>query len=105
VTPPTLEQHRVLQNLAEGLPPEAGFIDPDDAVPALFQCITNGWVSGGRMTTAGRAALAGREPVAPAAQVKATKVTFECRVVERSRTFLAPVDGPAEILEENRSKG
>lgn len=57
-------QHKkVLENLEAGRPFEHGFVHHQNAVRAMFTCLTNGWVGRNQLTRAGRDALEQTRPI------------------------------------------
>ncbi len=68
----------ILRNIEAGKKFEAG-LDTSLAVPAMWRCITNGWVDGGRLTVEGSAVIS---------PVKVTKGNFEIIVLKEDKTKL-----------------
>lgn len=79
---PTELEMLVLRNLEAGRDFTHG-LSNDDSVPAMFQCVLNGWVSRNHLTDKGRAVLA---PV---------KGTYEITVVKKEKPPIAlpPIGG------------
>lgn len=62
MTAPNEMHLRVLRNIAAGRPEMTGFVDQHAGVQALFECVLNGWFSGGRITPAGAALISNVQP-------------------------------------------
>lgn len=70
---PTEQQLKILKNLEAGKDFTHGFVHQENAVRAMFQCLTAGWVSRHRLTAEGRAILEAQKPLKGNYEITAVK--------------------------------
>jgi hypothetical protein len=95
---PTKARLQVLRALAAGKTLQE-LSRTDEDVRAFWDCLIEGYANHGQITAKGRAFLAEHDRTDDVS-APAKSVAIQYRQVDAIRIFLAPVEGPAEVVEE-----